>query len=291
VNPGYFALQLGLATAMMVGAIVAGAFLLRQASTRRRNGLSAPSDRERGYEARSSVELPNAKARKARGVEVSRLDESVIAAVKPLDLALHDLNERVTELQAKVDVSGRMLAKLGSPPRRNTPSEETVSTAAEEKVGAVSEQKERAATNAMIRELAQQLGALKNELSTLKQAVEGLEAPKARSVVETPKAISAVEEPTTLRPSDTQKLAAAVEEPTTLRPSDTQKLAALLRAMTIEGHATTSGRQASSGDSLRAPVCAMNPYPMGLGITQAEGGSGRPEVRAESLRLVLTHTG
>jgi hypothetical protein len=288
VNPS-FVLQVGLATAMVVGAVATVAVLLRQASIRRRSGLPVASNRERGSTLRPAF------GSEATAVKPAKLDESVLAVVKPMNLALHGLNDRVAELHARVDVSAKLLTKLAEPPRRAPPS-------AQERERADTQEKERAAINAKMGELAQQLRALTNELSTLKRAIETpkksvakstaerpearspAEKPEARSSAEKPGARSPAEKPEAKSPAKKPEARSTVEKLSTVLPADTQKLAALLRVMTAESLPHPDRRQAPSANSGTPPVCAVNPYPV---VRPAEGGSASPEKSASELKAKL----
>jgi cell division protein FtsB len=150
-----FALQVGLAIAMVTAAVAAVVVLRRHSSAERVRGEPA----RRGWwlgDDKHSMEAVEAKA-----AEAAKVGENVLAAVKPIEFALKDLSKRVGELHARVDVSGKMLAKLSSPSRADEPSPE---------------EKARAAVDAKLEELQPRLKVLSDDLSTLKQAVEGMTA-------------------------------------------------------------------------------------------------------------------
>src|SRR5262245_29985335 len=97
---------------MMIAAVTAGVVLHKQASIRRNPGHFAIEDHVRhsgwrsGHEFQHSIEAVEAKA-----AEAAKLGENVIAAVKPIELALKDLNSRVVHLHARVDVGAKLLEK------------------------------------------------------------------------------------------------------------------------------------------------------------------------------------
>ena len=149
-------MQVGLAVAMVIAAVVVAVILHKQGSIRRSRGQSEIEGHVRHADWGSAHGVQHSiEAVEAKAAEAAKLGENVIAAVKPIELALKDLNKRVAELHARVDVMGKMLGKLS--PRSDEPSPE---------------EKARAAVDAKLEELEPRLKTLTDESSTLKQAVE-----------------------------------------------------------------------------------------------------------------------
>ena len=102
-----FALQLGFAIAAVIAALVAGFLMLRQGSRRSDRGETESGDYVRHSDLKRTLESvrrefdDSIEAAQAAAERAAKRSESVVSAVKPIELALKDLRGRIAQFKGR----------------------------------------------------------------------------------------------------------------------------------------------------------------------------------------------
>jgi hypothetical protein len=159
---GQYALHIGLALVALIAALAAWAVSRKRRSIRREDEIYiGRSAFERALETLRHELQQSIEASQATASRAAEIGEKVIAAVKPIEVALRDLSGRIAELEWRAEASDELSADLKSSLRAQD-------SASEENARAVE------GINVRLGGFEQQLIAVFNQLSNLKQVIEGM---------------------------------------------------------------------------------------------------------------------
>jgi hypothetical protein len=159
---GQYALHIGLALVALIAALAAWAVSRKRRSIRREDEIYiGRSTFERALENLRRELQQSTEASQATASRAAEIGEKVIAAVKPIEVALRDLSSRIAELERRAEGSDELPADLKSSLRAQDSASEENARAGE-------------GINVRLGGFEQQLIAVFKQLSSLKQVIEGM---------------------------------------------------------------------------------------------------------------------